>query len=90
MVEEFAWEIFSALILALTPIAYFSIRAYIKKGKCFVIMKQKIESLETVAQGSGNTHEDLYDQISTIDKVQIKHGIYLRLILDHLKIPYEK
>ena len=87
---EFIWEVFTASIIALTPIVFFSIRAFIRKGKCFVLMKQRIESLENVAEGSGHTHEDLYDRVETINEKQIKHGVYLTLILDHLKIPYEK
>ena len=87
---EFAWPIFSASIVALTPVAFFGIRAYIKKGKCFVLMKKRIEDLEGVAKGSGSTHSDLYGKIETINEKQIKHGIYLTLIPDHLKIPYEK
>ena len=90
MFEEFSWEIFGASIVALTPVAFFGIRAYIKKGKCFVLMKKRIEDLEGVAKGSGNTHSDLYGKIETINEEQIKHRVYLRLILDHLKIPYEK
>ena len=91
---EFNWEIFTAVLIpvsiALIPIAIVAVRAFIKKGKCFVLMKKRIEDLEGVAKGSGNTHSDLYNKIETIDKKQIIHGIYLRLILDHLKIPYEK
>ena len=90
MFEEFSWELFLAFIAVFSPAPFFVIRNLIKKGKCFVLMKKRIEDLEGVAKGSGNTHSDLYNKIETIDKKQIKHGIYLTLILDHLKIPYEK
>lgn len=94
MFEEFSWEIFTAISIpisiALIPIAIVAVRTFIKKGKCFVLMKKRIEDLEGVAKGSGNTHSDLYGKIETINEEQIKHRVYLRLILDHLKIPYEK
>ena len=90
MFEEFSRELLIALIAIFSPLPIFIIRNLIKKGKCFVLMKKQIEDLEGVAKGSGNTHSDLYGKIETINEKQIEHGIYLTLILDHLKIPYKK
>ncbi|KKN75474.1 hypothetical protein LCGC14_0380950 [marine sediment metagenome] len=48
--------------------AFFVIRHFWEKTKCFHLMKQKIEQLDKIATGSHDTHTDLYNKIDRLER----------------------
>jgi len=91
------WEIITALGIPALVSSIGIIRYFWKKEKCFIAMKDKIDSLTKHDNSSNDLHNDLDERLSKVEqnqrdfesKLETQSG-YLRLILDHLKIPYPK
>ena len=96
MTEQLQLEIIIGIAipigLAMIPITWKTINFLIKREICFRILKENVkkqgEELKNKVSSSGDTHTDLYQKQQAIEDIQTKHGIYLKLIMDHLKIPY--
>ena len=50
-----------------------------KKSQCFIVLQNKVESMD-----------DHDSRLDCIEKRQAKNEIYLKLLLRHNKIPFEK
>lgn len=91
------WEVLTGIGIPAMVAAVAAIRYFWKKEKCFTAMQNKIDSLDRHDVSSNTLHDDHAERIDKIEREQEKtnaklerHGGYLRLILDHLKIPYPK
>lgn len=61
------WGLAVAIGVPMTGGACFMIRYFVNKGKCLVLLKNKIENLEGVASSSGKTHDDIYNKIGDLE-----------------------
>jgi len=59
-----------------------------KKEKCFIALKNAVNVLTSHDQGSDDLHEGFDERLTNIEQKQTKTEIYLKLLLDHSKIPY--
>ena len=84
------WEI--AIVIGLgVPGAgalYAFVRYLHKKAICFTLMQNKINTLSEHDEGSDNLHTKLEGRMDKFEIRQGKNEIYLKLLLDHNKIPY--
>ena len=89
--------VFSGIIIPLGSVAYFVIKSYIAKAKYHVTMEAKIEYLSKHDRKSNDVHDghdgrlsELEEKVNKLcDNVDETKG-WIRLILDHLKIPYPR
>ncbi len=75
----FDLNILLAFGVFITPISAVGIRHYIIKSRCFTILQQKVENLETHDEGSSDTHKEIFDRLNSLDK-------NVHLILGAMKI----
>jgi len=91
------WEILTGIGIPAIVATTAMVRYFLKKEKCFTQMKNKIDSLTEHDDSSNDLHDNHEERLNKIEqnqrtfdsKLEIQSG-YLRLILDHLKIPYPK
>jgi len=91
------WEILTGIGIPSIVAATAIVRYLLKKEKCFTQMKNKIDSLTEHDNSSNTLHGDHEERLNKVEEhqrtidseLEIQSG-YLRLILDHLKIPYPK
>ncbi len=67
-----------------------AIRYFLKKEKCFTLLKAKVEELAEHDGDSNETHKDYDYRLDIIERNQSKNEIYLKLLLDKFDIPYNK
>ena len=84
-----AIEIFLALFLPGLGAAAGIVRYFWKKEKCFLAMKNKINSLSKSDKESVEVHDDLEERMDEFEKKQSKNEIYLKLLLDKFEIKYD-
>ena len=82
------WEILLAVGIPLSGAAVWTIRYFWKKEQCFTILANKIDQLTDHDVGSIDTHEEFDERLTNIETQQTKNEIYLKLLLDDRKIPY--
>jgi len=87
---ELDHQILLAVGIPAAGVAIGLIRYFWKKEKCFVIMQETINQLTKNDGDSSETHNDFDYRLTEIEKRQQKNEIYLKLLLDHAKIKYEK
>lgn len=71
------WEIAVAIVIPGTGALYAFVRYLHKRAICFTLMQNKI-----------NTLSELENRMDKFELRQGKNEIYLKLLLDHSKIPY--
>ena len=82
------WEIAIAIGLPATGILIAFTRYLHKKGICFTIMQNKINTITNHNEGSDDLHEGFDKRLYKIELRQAKNEIYLKLLLDDRKIHY--
>jgi len=82
------YTLFTSVIIPLGAVAVFAIRYLWKKEKCFIILKNKIESLTRHDASSGETHEGFDERLDEIERKQNKNETYLKLLMDNAGIKY--
>lgn len=84
-----AIEIFLALFIPGLGAAAAIIRYFWKKEKCFLAMRNKINSLSKSEKDSHEVHDDYDERLTSIESRQSKNEIYLKLLLDKFEIKYD-
>ena len=69
---------------------------FLKKERCFTILKNKVEQLDNDSKGSDDIHDGLSDEINQVSNElaavklnQEKNFIYLKLLLDNAGIKHD-
>lgn len=60
-----------------------------KKEKCFIALKNAVNVLTSHDEGSDDRDVVFDHRLTNIEQKQTKTEIYLKLLLDHSKIPYK-
>ena len=91
------WEVLTGIGIPSIIAAIGMVKFFHKKEKCFTEMKHKIDSLTRHDNSANDIHNTLEKRILELEDNQKSFGAkqelqagYMRLILDHLKIPYPK
>ena len=84
-----AIEIFLALFIPGLGAAAGIIRYFWKKEKCFLAMRNKINSLSKADKDSHVVHDDIEERMDDFERRQSKNEIYLKLLLDKFEIKYD-
>ncbi len=82
------WELAVAIGIPSLGALYAFARYLHKKALCFTIMQNKINTLTEHDEGSDDLHTGFDTRLDKIEIRQAKNEIYLKLLLDHSKIPY--
>ncbi len=82
------WEIAVAIGIPAIGALYAFARYLHKKGICFILMQNKINTLSDHDEGSDDTDKNLEKRMNKFEIRQAKNEIYLKLLLDDRKIPY--
>lgn len=82
------WEFAVALGIPAVGALYAFARHLHKKGICFTIMQNKINTLSDHDEGSNDLHQNLQKRMNIFEIRQSKNEIYLKLILDDMNIEY--
>ena len=86
IVLEMAIEVIVGIIIPIIAAGSFAIRYFLKKEKCFTLMKEKINNLSKSDDTSHNTHSTLYDKINKLENRSTALESKLDLIINHLGI----
>ena len=89
--------IFSGIIIPTSAVGFYIIKGLITKAKYHTLLETRLDKLVQYDKSAIRNHED-YDNRLTILEERVKElcntveqtKSWIRLILDHLKIPYPK
>ena len=82
------WEIAVALGIPAVGALYAFARHLHNKGICFTLMQNRLNTLTEHDEGSDDLHMGFERRLDKIELRQAKNEIYLKLLLDDRKIPY--
>ena len=86
------WELAVALGIGIGIPAIGALYAFArylhKKSICFTLMQNKLNTLAEHDEGSNDLHDGFDKRLDKIEFRQAKNEIYLQLLLDDRKIPY--
>ncbi len=82
------WELAVAIGIPGVGALAVLIRYLHKKALCFTIMQNKINTLSDHDEGSDSFHQKIDGRMNNFELRQAKNEIFLKLLLDERKIPY--
>ena len=82
------WEIAIAVGIPAIGALYAFARYLHKKALCFIALQNAVNTLTNHDVGSDDVHDKLEGRMDKFELRQSKNEIYLKLLLDHSKIPY--
>jgi hypothetical protein len=82
-------DVLVVIMPPLVALTVFAGRYFWKKEKCFLTMKNKINSLSEHDDDSIDKHNGFDERLTKIETKQNEGMIYLKMVLKKMDIPYD-